>query len=177
MLFRSPQALSNLHELLNVGGFILHENPANNFVDHGFYQFSPSVYFDYYTRNNYEIIISRLCRVYRSKNRRYLGFDYLPNKFERQSYGGWGRKLLCNFFVVKKISDSTSGLIPNQSRYKDIFWQEETSTTEINPLNWRQNLKLKYPKTRYWYVRVRRSIIDFRNIILPIRKPRHDSKL
>ena len=176
-VFDFPQALKNLHAMLNVGGFILHENPANNFVDHGFYQFSPSVYFDYYKQNHYEIIISRLCRVYRAKNRRYLGFNYLPNKFEKQSYGGWGNHLLCNFFVVKKLQVSTSGLIPNQSRYQEIFWQKENTQAEENLQDWRKKLQLRYPKTRYWYVRIRRAVTDYRKTILPINAPRHDIKL
>ena len=31
-------------------------SPANNLVDHGFYMFSPTAYYDFYSNNNFQII-------------------------------------------------------------------------------------------------------------------------
>ena len=47
-VFNIPNALVNIHHLLDVGGCVMHLLPMNNFVDHGFYSFSPTFFWDYY---------------------------------------------------------------------------------------------------------------------------------
>jgi SAM-dependent methyltransferase len=46
-------ALHNICRMLKPGGRIIHMSPASNYVDHGFYQFSPSFFFDYYGVNDF----------------------------------------------------------------------------------------------------------------------------
>jgi len=176
-IFNFPQVLQNLHDLLKPEGFIFHENPANNFVDHGFYQFSPSVFYDYYSANNYELISSLLCRVSRRKNRSYRAFRYLPVRFESKSYGGWGRAMLSNIVVVKKHSLSSSGKLPQQSRYTEIFWQNRDSDDLAKDLSWKKNLALRFPRIRYWYVRFRRPTLEYISGIFSKIPRRPDFKL
>jgi SAM-dependent methyltransferase len=42
-VFDIPQALRNVGRMLKVGGLFLSSNGANNFLGHGFYQFSPEL--------------------------------------------------------------------------------------------------------------------------------------
>ena len=43
-------------EMVRVGGYYLGITPANNFMGHGFYQFSPELFFGIFTRSNgYEL--------------------------------------------------------------------------------------------------------------------------
>jgi len=51
-VFNVPQALANLSTLCATGGQILHVVPANNFLGHGLYQFSPELFFSYYSEKN-----------------------------------------------------------------------------------------------------------------------------
>lgn len=44
-IFDFPQALRNCMQMAQVGGHLLLLTPANNFMGHGFYQFSPEVFF------------------------------------------------------------------------------------------------------------------------------------
>ena len=44
-VFDFPRAIRNCMELLAVGGHYLAITPANNFMGHGFYQFSPELYY------------------------------------------------------------------------------------------------------------------------------------
>ena len=37
--------------------------PANNLVDHGFYMFSPTAYYDFYSNNNFQIIKACIVEV------------------------------------------------------------------------------------------------------------------
>jgi SAM-dependent methyltransferase len=54
-IFNAPQALKNISSLCRPGGQILHVLPANNFCGHGFWQFSPELFFSLYSpANGYE---------------------------------------------------------------------------------------------------------------------------
>jgi len=48
-VFNLPVAFDNLAKLTAPGGHILHVLPGNNFVGHGFYQFSPELFFQIYS--------------------------------------------------------------------------------------------------------------------------------
>jgi hypothetical protein len=51
-VYNIPQALLNVSELCCDGGQILHILPANNFCGHGFWQFSPELFFSLYCESN-----------------------------------------------------------------------------------------------------------------------------
>lgn len=51
-VFNFPVAIKNCMEMVSVGGHYLAITPANNFLGHGFYQFSLELYFSVFTREN-----------------------------------------------------------------------------------------------------------------------------
>ena len=51
-VFQFPQALHNAMQLVKTGGWFASFTPANNWFGHGFYQFSPEVYFRALSRQN-----------------------------------------------------------------------------------------------------------------------------
>jgi SAM-dependent methyltransferase len=51
-VFHFPVAWRNCVELCRVGGHVLHALPANNLSGHGFYQFSPELFFNLYQPAN-----------------------------------------------------------------------------------------------------------------------------
>jgi hypothetical protein len=51
-IYNLPQALQNCSRLCKPGGQILHILPANNFCGHGFWQFSPELFFSLYSNRN-----------------------------------------------------------------------------------------------------------------------------
>lgn len=51
-IYNAPQALWNCSELCRPGGQIIHVLPANNFCGHGFWQFSPELFFSLYSDKN-----------------------------------------------------------------------------------------------------------------------------
>ena len=52
-VFDVPQALRNLKAMLRPGGRIIHINPTNSWAEHGFYQFSPTLFHDFYATNGF----------------------------------------------------------------------------------------------------------------------------
>jgi hypothetical protein len=53
--FNIAQAMANGATALAAGGCILHLNPLNMY-NHGFYNFSPTFYADFYTQNGFELV-------------------------------------------------------------------------------------------------------------------------
>ncbi len=51
-IFNFPVAIKNCMEMVKVGGHYLAITPANNFFGHGFYQFSPELYFTVFSEVN-----------------------------------------------------------------------------------------------------------------------------
>src|SRR5262249_30321510 len=47
-VFHIPNALLNLFRMLKIGGRLIHSSPTSNLVDHGFYMFSPTLFYDFY---------------------------------------------------------------------------------------------------------------------------------
>ncbi|MCC7118949.1 MAG: hypothetical protein IT310_10530 [Anaerolineales bacterium] len=56
-IFNFPTAIKNCMEMLKMGGHYLGITPTNNFMGHGFYQFSPELYFSIFNaQNGFEMI-------------------------------------------------------------------------------------------------------------------------
>jgi len=51
-IYNVAQVFENISLLCACGGQILHVSPANNFCGHGFFQFSPELYFSLYSEEN-----------------------------------------------------------------------------------------------------------------------------
>ena len=133
-VFHLPNVLANMHNLLKPGGRIVHgQAPSHNHVDHGFYMFSPTLFWDFWTANGYSIeaaywfemepffflkkFVSPAWRIRR----------YTPGSLDRVSYGGFGRRQVALFFVATKGPAATADVIPQQSYYQR-FWSTEAET-------------------------------------------------
>lgn len=53
--FNVGQAVKNFLDTARVGGYIYHSNPMN-MLNHGFYNFSPTFYFDFYNDNGHALV-------------------------------------------------------------------------------------------------------------------------
>lgn len=51
--FSTASVLSNTVGFLDTGGMVLHFTPMNNWAGHGFYQFSPGLFYDFYYDNGF----------------------------------------------------------------------------------------------------------------------------
>jgi hypothetical protein len=51
-VFNAVQAFKNGMEMVRVGGHFIQVNPANNFMGHGFWQFSPELIYRVFSAEN-----------------------------------------------------------------------------------------------------------------------------
>lgn len=61
-VFNVMQFFKTVHDLTVPGGLMIHEMPFNGWVDHGFYNFQPTFYFDLAAANGYTIELM-LCGI------------------------------------------------------------------------------------------------------------------
>ena len=84
-IFDAPTALRTIASLLNIGGVVVHANPANGFVDHGFWQLSPDLFRTFYRAAGFSQLTSALYvlganpsamdareNIYRVKGRQFI---------------------------------------------------------------------------------------------------------
>jgi SAM-dependent methyltransferase len=122
-IFDVREVLGNICDLLSKSGVVVHLSPTNNHVDHGFYQFSPTFFQDYYVANGWEIIDCAVIDYSRKHSTEpWKVLEYEIKKMERLSFGGWGSQLLATYFVAQKIDSARRGIVPQQGYYKNKLW-------------------------------------------------------
>jgi hypothetical protein len=119
--FNVPEVLSNALRLAKEGGRIIHHLPMNNWIDHGFYQFSPTLFFDFYGANGCE----RMSLLFHFMDRRRESFiAYDARDFGRLPYSFGGKSRVLCFFSARKGKASDAIAIPIQGRYRSAFGGE-----------------------------------------------------
>lgn len=117
-VFNLPMSLKNIYRMLKPGGIVMHALPSNNHVDHGFYQFSPTLFYDYYSVNKWEILKSNIFEYSpEHATKPWLIYNYEPGAINHLSYGRWGSNMLGIWFVARKSPESRCDLIPMQGTY------------------------------------------------------------
>ena len=72
----------------------MHQSPSNNYVDHGFYQFSPTFFADYYLENKYRLVEIKFVRHSRNvEGEPWMFLNYQPGDLDGISFGGLGHDL------------------------------------------------------------------------------------
>jgi len=111
------QAMQNASDLCKVGGTIIHVVPANNYCGHGFWQFSPILLYEFYSRErgfkDTEVFLS-------SPEKKRQWFKVLTNNV--------GKRLVfrssCRVYamvVTKKIGIQSKKATTNQPDYLDTW--------------------------------------------------------
>ena len=117
-VFNFPIAIKNVTDLTEVGGYFLSMTTANNFMGHGFYQFSPELFFNYLSVNGFCDIEIFLVP--------YRIFPYFFRVMDPRELGG--RVELVNAepvligVMAKKREHIAQAVYPIQSDYFQKFW-------------------------------------------------------
>ena len=130
-IFHLPQLFGNIFHLLKPGGRVIHAMaPSHNHVDHGFFMFSPTFFYDYYSANGWTIDRMLICEqtLYWTEGRLRTGtfhvYEYEPGCLDHLSFGRFGAGQLGIFVVATKSEQTTCGVVPTQSYYRE-FWKKD----------------------------------------------------
>lgn len=127
-VFDVKTAMTNLARMLRPGGRVIHFSPANNFCNHGFYQFSPTFFADFYLGNQFRDV-----RVYIAEEsvrtpglQRLELFEFHTSNQPCMMASPMDHRLLV-YSVAEKGSESTADQVPVQSYYAAAFAASKVS--------------------------------------------------
>lgn len=147
-VFDIGTALHNVTRLLRVGGTVLLTGPANGQCGHGFYQFSPELFYRFFEVNGYEN-----ARVYvigrKHPHRWFHAKDPRQLKRRVEFMTMEPTEIIA---IARKARDLSSLEIPQQSDYAQDLWQAnlaEANTDKWSPKKWTLssvfNNKVRFP--------------------------------
>jgi hypothetical protein len=124
-VYNVTQALQNLKDLCAINGHVVIISPANNWLGHGFYQFSPELFFRTFdTQSGFEIRKLFLIKLKRSGDTWYELSD--PKSLGRR--GTITTKNRCHIALMAiKVSSDISQDLPQQSDYETAWESPHTS--------------------------------------------------
>ena len=106
--FNIGKALINMAGMVKEGGWIIHENPSN-WGNHGFYNLNPTLFYDFYTDNGFEVeelkLVSRDGRVVQVPP--IQRFQFPAGEF--------------NIFCLARRVEAKPFRYPVQSKYKKLI--------------------------------------------------------
>jgi hypothetical protein len=118
-VFHVPNALANISGMLQPGGTVVHVLPLNNWVDHGFYQFSPTLGFDYYTAAGFEMLESAVA-AFNPRREQGAFWEVMaapPGLFGAGNAGGLDDRTYLHFIVARRSEQIVERPIPVQRLY------------------------------------------------------------
>lgn len=117
-VFHFPNAMNNIFQMLKQGGRVITCAPSNNYFDHGFYMFQPTLFMDYYSANNWRIESIKIVQFSPNQEIEPPFFaDYEPGLFDSIGIGKMGDKLYTTVCIASKMHDTTGDAIPQQGWY------------------------------------------------------------
>jgi predicted O-methyltransferase YrrM len=122
-VFHVPNALYNISRVLKIGGMIVHIAPLHNWIDHGFYQFGPTLFYDYYRQCNYPVL-EAACFFYDIRSEALAPRSTIwrvdpapPGSFGSGRAGSLGTNAGLLVMLVQKTADPSHATTPIQSLY------------------------------------------------------------
>jgi SAM-dependent methyltransferase len=129
-VFHLPHALENIFRMLKPGGRVIHISPSSNHIDHGFYMFSPTLFWDYYAANEFEINTFHLFR-HVPYGDGWLVYDYTPGCLAPSvMWGGLDDAMYEIFVVATRTLASTGDRVPQQGWYLAKWHEAGTAPRE-----------------------------------------------
>ena len=109
--------------MVNKDGRIIHDSPTAGLIDHGFYNIQPTLYYDFYKANEFEL--NKMC-ISRQTNDLMLThlwehIDYIPGMYDLHSAMLNDSKLYQTFFIATKRNTFKEMKVPQQSMWSRVY--------------------------------------------------------
>ncbi|MEE8558141.1 MAG: class I SAM-dependent methyltransferase [Myxococcota bacterium] len=118
-VFHIPNVLRNVFLMTKPGGRVIFLSPSSNHLDHGFYMFSPTFFYDYYTANGFQLETIFVVRYSPDPEESWDIYEYSPGEWRGLSLGGLDAQPYAIFFVATKTRDATWDVVPQQGYYSN----------------------------------------------------------
>ena len=92
--------MKNYYRLAADDGVVIHVAPSSNYVDHGFYMFSPTLFQDYYSANRWRILRHYFFQSYPDYNAWLKIYEYKPGALSAFAFSGGLNRAMCNIYIA-----------------------------------------------------------------------------
>jgi hypothetical protein len=116
-IFHVPNALMNISKMVRAGGTVVHLLPCNNWVEHGFYQISPTLMFDYYAAAGYWAMGSFLCRYQNENSAKWRIEPAIPGALANGAAGSLNADICLLLFAARRGAIVDEAACPTQRLY------------------------------------------------------------
>lgn len=119
-VFDTVSFFKNVYDILEFGGCIIHHSPSNNHCDHGYFQFSPQLFHDYYKVNGYDVVDLKFVRQTtrgEGETDPWMYCDWKPGCLDPISFGGLDQQPYMTAACARKTAASTWDRVPSQLTY------------------------------------------------------------
>ena len=124
-IFDIRRVFLHITDLMKTGGYVIHVLPGNNTYDHGFYQFSPTLFRDYYLANRFDVVNVEVLEAKRNSysppgcsfTKRWDScrfWTYDPVLMGKNSFGQLSDGLYFTLCCARKRADSLRDVAPTQ---------------------------------------------------------------
>jgi hypothetical protein len=167
-IFNFPVAIKNCMEMLEVGGHYLGITPTNNASGHGFYQFSPELYFRIFSAENGfrtdQVIAYETNR--KGANPWFLAVDPLQL---RESVGWANRRQTYLLVIAERIEKKPIFTKPvQQSCYTERVWNNDTGALDTSDAGALRRSRLRHFLQQHLPERVKKPIRSVRRMCLEL---------
>lgn len=122
-VFHFPNAIANAMNLVKVGGHFVSCTPCNNYAGHGFYQFSPELFYRLFDKSNgYRVILMAVAEA--RLGGRLFKVENPEEMRHRITFGGLG-PLQIVLIARREEASEILTRFPSQSDYAQT-WENET---------------------------------------------------
>lgn len=128
-VFDFPRAMLNCMEMVRVGGHLVLQLPANNFMGHGLYQFSPDLFFRTLTKGNGFELTRMVASEFGVRVRRFEVVDPLLARSRGQVTN---RFPIVLHLEAKKVASCPEVLTGVQQSDYSIRWDDHSSGGPAN---------------------------------------------
>jgi hypothetical protein len=128
-VFHVPNALASMTRMLRPRGVIVHVVPCNGWVNHGFYQISPTLMFDYYAAAGFEPLESALYSRLLEEPEKWSVRPLAPGELADGQAGSIDRGLHLYVFATRRGEKVVE-------RPRPIQWLYSGSTTPRKSARW-----------------------------------------
>jgi hypothetical protein len=127
-IFNFPKAIKNCMEMLKVNGTFVGISITNNFFGHGFYQFSPELFFRVFSEENGFKIKKLLLAVNEPESPWYEIPD--PQSIQKRVIFENSKQTFLLILAKKETNKIIFHHIPQQSDYEHLSWQGRKSNSK-----------------------------------------------
>lgn len=133
--------LRNIVQLLRPGGRIVHMTPANNYVNHGFIQASPTLFYDFYEANGFTNTDAMIILQPRENvlTQPWNAIQYDPNVADFYWLSTADDSRMIVYFSAVKGPQSTGDVIPTQRMFRKPAQEHRPATVEAFLLKYSSN--------------------------------------